>query len=741
MKKSSVTLLFLTFVFSSFLNILYSQSTSNVKTFAGSTIEGFQDGLAHEAKFWNPKSLVEDSEGNIYVADQLNHRIRKIDPTGYVTTVAGTGVAGFKDSDNPLDAQFNQPFGITLDTEGNLFVADLLNYRIRKITLGGGVTTFAGTGEQGGIDGSLDSAQFYAPSDLDFTSNGDLIVADLRFIRKICGGMIETIAGANERGFQDGVGEEAKFRQITGLDVGPNDLIYVNDIWNNAIRTITLEGEVNTIAGIGSTQTGYLNGRFSYPDDVVVDAQGNVYVADGTNFRVRRIDHQTGEVTRIAGPDSLSTKDTAITYQGEEFKFADGPADVAKFSRLRAITLRSNGKLLVVGRGNDAIREIDLNAESVPPFIVEEFSSGDNYCITTPNQSVPYHFSSKLVCINPESMEDVQVKVEVYKEGLMEYQQDLMVASFTDTIDINIGSCELEKTGKYEVWFRYFLGEELVYINRDEFYIEEELIGRDDGHFIFQMPLEWVFNTFFPEENIKTGLIGETYDISNPDTIKGISFLGSTYGVSVNVKFGVFKVEDGIIMSPAIIMDSMTINKPGLDWIKLLFSHDLSLLEGKYLFVVGENEMDKQLIYSRDTDAFTDGVWVWSAEEPMNNQWHLFHNLADPFYNESIVGTANFMIRPVFGPLVSTSTNEPKNTFDIKLYPNPTDSQLTISIGTDNVSDFQVQLFDVTGRKWLDLPMVNVKQKQLDLSFLSSGVYFVHISDGKNFVNKKLVRL
>jgi hypothetical protein len=211
----------------------------DVSVFAGSGMYDYADGRVDSAHFKQGWGLTIDSKGNIYVADTYNDRIRKI-ANGYVTTVAGSGMAGYKDGD-AAQAQFNKPYGIAVDKQGNLYVADAKNYRIRKITPAGVVSTYAGNGTQGSDDGPSGTAQFFVLGDMVIDNKGILYVTDIHRIRKITpDGEVSTIAGSLA-GFADGEGNQALFQYPTGLAIDAAGNIYVADLQNNRIRKISFE--------------------------------------------------------------------------------------------------------------------------------------------------------------------------------------------------------------------------------------------------------------------------------------------------------------------------------------------------------------------------------------------------------------------------------------------------------------------------------------------------------------------
>jgi sugar lactone lactonase YvrE len=263
-----------------------------VSTFAGSSY-GYADGAANSAQFQFIKGIDIDVNNNLYVADENSQRIRKITQAGVVSTLAGSGSEGSSDNVIGTSAEFRYPTGIAVDGSGNVYVADKDNHRIRKISTSSQVTTFAGSSE-GSSDGNGTSAQFKKPFDAVFDANGNMYVTDSdnHKIRKITpAGEVTTFAGSTY-GFEDGPGNTAKFQFIKGIAIDANGNLYVADENSHRIRKITPSGFVTTLAGNGNE--GSTNGagsaaEFRYPTGVAVDNSGNVYVADKDNHKIRKI--------------------------------------------------------------------------------------------------------------------------------------------------------------------------------------------------------------------------------------------------------------------------------------------------------------------------------------------------------------------------------------------------------------------------------------------------------------------
>jgi sugar lactone lactonase YvrE len=272
-------------------------SAGVVTTLAGSGTAGFADGTGAAAQFNTPAEVAVDSAGVVYVADRMNHRIRRITPEGLVSTLAGSGTAGFANGTGTA-AQFNYPWGITLDSAGNVYVGDTMNHRIRKITSAGVVSTLAGSGTAGFADGTGTDAQFNYPRGIALDSAGNVYVADgtnNRIRRITSAGVVTTLAGNKYVGFANGTGTAAQFNRPNGITLDSAGNVYVGDTMNHRIRKITSAGVVSTLAGSGTQ--GSLDSiptvaKFDYPYGLAVDSEGNVYVADGNNGRVRIIPRQ-----------------------------------------------------------------------------------------------------------------------------------------------------------------------------------------------------------------------------------------------------------------------------------------------------------------------------------------------------------------------------------------------------------------------------------------------------------------
>jgi hypothetical protein len=321
-------------------------------TFAGTAeVAGSADGTGSAASFTSPSGIAADAADNLFVADTFNHTIRKITPSGVVSTLAGlAGKSGSANGTGSM-ARFSSPIGLAVGPGGNIFVADSDNNTIRKITPAGMVTTVAGlAGVTGSADGVGASARFNGPRGVAVDNSGNIFVADTfnDTIRKITpAGSVSTFAGlAGAPGSANGSGSAARFDQPRGVAVDAAGKVYVADSVNDTIRVITPTAVVSTLAGLAGV-SGSADGvgsasRFFGPVGIQVDDTGNVFVADTVNDTIRKIT-PADVVTTLGGLPVISGS-------------ADGAGSNARFASPQGVAVNSENKIFVSDTGNNTIR-------------------------------------------------------------------------------------------------------------------------------------------------------------------------------------------------------------------------------------------------------------------------------------------------------------------------------------------------------------------------------------------------
>ena len=350
-----------------------SSSNPYFFTFAGSGTAGSIDSTGTNATFGNIEGISLDSKGNIFVAGLGNNLIRKITPEGVVTTFAGSGAVGSSDGTG-IAATFNGPSYMAIDSLDNIYLTDIANHLIRKITPDAVVTTFAGSGTKATTDGTGTAASFNSPWGIAIDSNGNLFVSELagHVIRKITpSAVVTTFAGSGTAGSVDSKGILASFKDPMDIDIDSNNNIFVGDRGNHKIRKITSEGVVTTFAGsgtVGSVDSTGILASFNHPDALTIDSKNNIYVADFSNDNIRKITPEglvTTFINSDAGFDGLVGIDIASDDRSIYF---------AEFSKYKITKVFINTPVVI-----DAINDISINEdESTTISLITSDADGDS---------------------------------------------------------------------------------------------------------------------------------------------------------------------------------------------------------------------------------------------------------------------------------------------------------------------------------------------------------------------------
>jgi trimeric autotransporter adhesin len=330
-----------------------------ISTVAGQSGFSGDAGYAANAMISSPSGVASDSNGNLYVADTSNHRVRRVSGAGIISTIAGNGIAGYSgDGGQAVSAKLNTPDGLAVDSSGNIYVADSYNHRIRKITSDGVISTFAGTGAFGysGDGGQATAAQLYYPHDVAVDVFGNLYIADTNNhrIRKVTSsGIISTVAGTGTAGYSaDGVAATtAKLNAPTGLAVDSSGNIYIADTYNHRIRKVTSDGVINTVAGIGTA--GY-SGDSTAATLAKLNFPYGVALDSSANLYIADLGNNA--IRLVAASTSIIS---TIAGNGVPGFSGDGsPSIEAQLDSPYTVEIDSSGNVFIADSANQRIRKI-----------------------------------------------------------------------------------------------------------------------------------------------------------------------------------------------------------------------------------------------------------------------------------------------------------------------------------------------------------------------------------------------
>jgi sugar lactone lactonase YvrE len=384
-----------------------------------------------------PSDVAVAPDGSVYIADSHNHRIRVVAADGIITTFAGDGSPGGLGDGGPATAaQLHYPNGVAVGADGSVYIADKDNHRIRKVDPAGIITTVAGNGTAGysGDDGPATAASLNYPYDVAVGADGSIYIADWynHCVRKVSpGGVITTVAGTGTPGYS-GDGEPATGAQLNapaGVTLGRDESLYIADEYNHRVRRVAPTGIISTVAGNGAHAYSGDGGpaaeaSLNHPFSVALDADGTLYIADEYNHRIRTV-APTGIITTVVGNGSAG-------YSGD-----DGPATEASINYPQGIALGADCGLYIADRNNHAVRKLWPHAAYFAEPGWHLFSSGseceiaiaDCLVLCGSGEPIPFEHAANVCLQDPMVWYDTSL--QVYRScGLLPTDEDDHLRAF-----------------------------------------------------------------------------------------------------------------------------------------------------------------------------------------------------------------------------------------------------------------------------------------------------------------------
>lgn len=715
MKTKLLLLLLLAFSFG---------NAQTISTMAGST-QGYANGVGTAAQFYNPYGIAFDGGGAVVVADQGNYKVRKIFSDNSTGLLAGS-TFGFVNATGTA-AKFGNVAGVARDGFNNTFVCDSENNCIRKITVNGVVTTFAG-GTSGTADGTGTAAQFYRPYGLAIDAAGNLYVSDTfnHRIRKITpAGVVTTLAGSTQ-GFTNGTGAAAQFDYPSGIAVDASGNVYVGE--NCRVRKITSVGVVTTFAG--GTQ-GYLNGigtaaRFNNGiQGIAIDNAGNLYVTDTYNYRIRKIT-PSADVTTYAGTGSTGS--------------ADGDVSVATFNTLVGITIDPVSNILYVADfGNHRIRKILPPVPATLPTI-----SAISSTVASNSATIFYSLNA-----------NNGATTSIVKYGLSSGSLSSQVTGFSAS-----GSVVTPNSASISG-----LVSNTLYYYQIEATNTAGMTTSTLGSFTTLSPPTLLTIAEYSFDNTYNNLLGNTPFASNTGTsfatdrhgntsgainingtgssatITGLPYGNATRSISVWAKTNILNAQinyifhygewsngNGLAFRPntTLYFANASANLETSDtnsnntWIHYVCTYDgttAKIYKNGVLFSSGAktfNTINNLDVFKLGlTESGTPGYFNGAIDDLKIYNYVLNTTEITNLYNNNSLATSDFN----------------QNNLAVLLYPNPANDILNIDTTLELKS---IEIYNIQGQKVLES-----NQKQINVSNLTSGIYMVKVQDAENKIATK----
>lgn len=678
----------------------------NVKTLAGNGQEGDRLGQADQANLVNPDGITQDAEGQIYIANDYNNSILKLNSFGELELVAGMqSVFGDDVEGELLEARFRRPSGIAFNQDNNLIIADLNNSKVKLLDLQANppvVSTLAGTGGIVNVDGPVDSASFNYVYSVAVTPSQDVIVSTGTNLRKISPeGIVTTLAGQNTNGDQDGQGMEAAFNFPWDIVADTSGNIYLTDIFNHKIKKVTPEGVVSTVAGSGISGSADGQGSqatFNFPEGIAVTPTGHLFVGEGSSGRIRQID-TAGVVSLLAGKPHNFYPNGFIGLPGPVIVNGDGAHAV--FARSRELLYTPQNSLLHTSWGSDMLRELQIGIPSAPitfrPNVTRELAT------VTLEQVQPVVFSGEVENISEFPVGEVSMRVSVFRGNSRRYFETSPVT------EMAVGAAEAitlaetftpDRAANYRVEYEVFAEDVMVDYRVEYLEVSDSIMAKNDGQYY----LFAGYGSFLTDFDDGYGV---QYSLAAADTVTGLQLFGFIPG-NTPVNVAVYET-DGDQIGELITeheIPFVTEDEAGAVGTITLPMPDVLLEAGDYVFTVQAAGIIPAFDNSRTNNNYLLRQSGWTNAEATFGSEDLLVMLG------IILGEGDLMVSVIDSPF---------DLADAQVFPNPFVEELNISLG--EVLPTQVMLYDANGRLMKRTFFQGLNHRLDGLEELPSGMY------------------
>jgi sugar lactone lactonase YvrE len=718
----------------------YMANAQNIYTMAGNGTGGYSGdgGQATSAEINNQYGITLDGSGNLYIADQVNNRIRKITTAGIISTIAGNGTLGYSgDGGQATVAELNLPTSLAFDASGNLYIGDLGNYCVRKITTAGIISTFAGTGTGGysGDGGQATAAKLNQPSGIACDAFGNIYIADdfnYRVRKVTTSGIITTIAGNGTTGFS-GDGGQATAAELglpgeVAFDASGN--LYIVDSGNNRIRKVTTTGIISTIVGNG---TGGFSGdggsataaELHTPYGLTVDAGGNLYIADGQNNRIRKVT-TTGIISTIVGNGTGGFSGDGAAATAAELSL---PVDVA---------INITGNLYISDIGNSRIRNVTPLCLANAGPNVNDYDNGDGavcaaVSIGTPSVStLSYAWSPTVAlsctnCAQPNTSYDVPGTPKVYTltvsgTGCTTNTSTVQVTTLTPTITANITNITAVPGSSITVVVNYTAN-----YTPDYYYMSIKQYTSTGG-------------TVTPSYSWDNGwgpvlASGSTFTFPNTSTLTCNTYyeIWTAIGSSAVCGNGVWATGSGTVFQiapPANAGPNQTNTQDGCGhWTPGVTLGTPAVSGMTYTWNTGTN------LSPTNTATTTSTYSTTASSQTITYTLTVGHSGCTSSTSTVQVTAVKSGCAPGCCRMSGIAT-EAETTENFVVYPNPANGQVTLFLY--DKADY-IQIIDMQGRLVFETKHVVAQEFKLDISKYTSGIYFIRAKIGDVIEKQKLI--